>query len=144
MVEEAIWLPAWSKTAGRWHEPVTRGAFLFATAVFLLFVYSISFFAGRSETLAFSHYLALGTAVLMLVNIIMPHLGATIAQRRYAPGLGTAILINLPLMSLFIRKTFQMRDLNIMYFAAASLLMLLLAVFLWPLLFKIGGRLFNG
>lgn len=143
MVEEVLWLPAWSRDAGRWHEPVTTREFAFASAVFLGFIYTLTFFAWRSAMPTLSLYLVLGTAVLMLVNIYWPHLGAAIALRRYPPGLFTALFCNLPFLSYFLWKAFQDQALSVGYFLIASLLMLLAAITAWPYLFRIGRRLFG-
>lgn len=35
-VEEALWLPAWSSSAGRWHAPVSGPEFGFAVSVLSL------------------------------------------------------------------------------------------------------------
>ena len=50
-----------------------------ATAVFLLFIYTITYFARTAQAPSPALYLALGTAVVFLANIIWPHLGATLA-----------------------------------------------------------------
>jgi len=42
-LEEAIWLPAWSKHAGKWHRPVSPSAFPFAVAVFTLLAFMVTF-----------------------------------------------------------------------------------------------------
>jgi hypothetical protein len=138
MIEEVIWLPAWSLNAGRWHEPVTTKQFALATAVFLFFVYAMTIFAWwRAEA---GLYLVLGTAVVLLVNILIPHLGAALALRRYAPGLVTALLFNLPFLSYFLWRAFQDITLSPFYFLLATLIILLAAAILWPMLFRLGGE----
>ena len=44
-------------------------------------------------------YLTFGYIVAMLVNVLVPHVPAAIWFHSYAPGLVTAVAINLPLMS---------------------------------------------
>jgi hypothetical protein len=41
-------------------------------------------------------YLLCGYALAMALNVFLPHVAATIALRRYAPGTATALLFNLP------------------------------------------------
>jgi hypothetical protein len=51
--EEALWLPGWSKRAGRWRHPVAPGVFRFAVVILTLLAYpvtALSFISGR-ETL---------------------------------------------------------------------------------------------
>lgn len=52
---------------------------------------------------AFAHsiwaYLTFGSIVAMLANVFVPHLPAAIRFRGYAPGVITAVAINLPLMT---------------------------------------------
>lgn len=45
-------------------------------------------------------YLLFGSIVTMLANVLVPHVPATIVFRSYAPGVVTAVLVNLPVMTL--------------------------------------------
>lgn len=47
-LEEAIWLPAWSKTAGRWHPGVGKTEFRFAVFV-LTALAAVAAWLARSE-----------------------------------------------------------------------------------------------
>lgn len=44
-------------------------------------------------------YLLFGGIVTMLVNVVVPHVPAALVVRQYAPGVVTAVAINLPLMT---------------------------------------------
>jgi hypothetical protein len=44
-------------------------------------------------------YLLIGFAAAMLMNVFVPHVPATLAFHEYTPGVLTAVLINLPFMS---------------------------------------------
>ena len=146
MLEEVIWLPAWSVDAGGWHEPVGRKEFGFAAVVFLLLLYGLCFLGGEwwvangrvgvwgSEAAV---YLLCGLAVVMAANIFVPHLGATIAQRRYAPGLATAVVFNLPAAALLLWSFFAGGDVRVFWFFVALGVMVITAVWGWPLLFKV-------
>lgn len=96
-VEEAIWLPEWSKYAGRYHREVTFNEFVFAVIMVTVVGYLLTFqyfvFGGSS---LFSKYLYLGFVAMMVVNVFMPHLVATVVLKRYSPGTLTALLLNLP------------------------------------------------
>lgn len=40
----------------------------------------------------------------MLLNVLLPHIPATLVFREYTPGVVTAVLINLPVMSILLFK----------------------------------------
>lgn len=44
-LEEAIWLPKWSISAGRWHLPIEPAVFRFAVLILTLFAYILSILA---------------------------------------------------------------------------------------------------
>jgi hypothetical protein len=141
MIEELIWLPAWSQAAGRWHEPVGRRPFAFATAVMLLFLYIISYLATNAAPESGSIYLVCGLALVMLINIFWPHLGATIAQRRYAPGLATSLLFILPTASLLLWRAFEDNAISMPRYGVVAAGILLGTAVIWPALLRIGKRL---
>jgi hypothetical protein len=43
----------------------------------------------------------------MLINVVFPHLLATLVMRRYAPGTATAIALNLPITSMLLYQSFK-------------------------------------
>ena len=138
MIEEIIWLPAWSQKAEEWHEPVTRREFTIATAIMLLFVYIISFLASQVEPASIAVYLVCSLALLMIVNLFIPHLGAAVAQRRYAPGLATSLFLVLPTAVLLIQQAFTEALIALPWFFLVGLSFMAAAAVIWPLLFRIG------
>jgi hypothetical protein len=78
----------------------------------------------------------------MLVNIVYPHLGAAIHLRRCAPGLATAVALNLPASLFIIERAFAEGYVSPLRFAAAAALWLLAAAFGWTRLFALGRWLF--
>ena len=90
--EEAIFLPAWSKTAGRWHAPVTASQFRFAVIILTLLLVVIALFASIEPPRSIASYLMSGYVLAMQVNVLFPHLVATLFMRRYMPGTATALL----------------------------------------------------
>ncbi len=135
MLEEVIWLPAWSRDAGRWHVPVQRGEFFLATLVFLTVFYLgvIDGLRGGPGT-----YLTAGFAVVMILNVVWPHLGATLVQRRYAPGLATAVLLTLPTATYLLLSLWKQTNTYGVSFAVGTVAALFGALVLWPRLFKAG------
>jgi hypothetical protein len=137
MLEEVIWLPAWSRDAGRWHEPVRRGEFFLATLVFLTV-----FYLGVIDGLRGGPgiYLTAGFAVVMILNVVWPHLGATLVQGRYAPGLATAVLLTLPTAIYLLLSLLEKTDADGGSFAVGIAAALFGALVVWPRLF-VAGRL---
>jgi hypothetical protein len=101
--EEAIWLPAWSKTAGRWHRPIGKSEFRFAVGALTILAAGVTALAELQGKLSLGAYLLCGYALAMLLNVVVPHVFATLAMSRYAPGTATAVLINLPVTALLLR-----------------------------------------
>jgi len=98
--EEAIWFPDWSKRAGRWHAPVTPGAFRFGAAVLTILAFVIAGLSAGSGKQSIWTYLAFGYMAAMLANVLLPHIALTVAMRRYMPGVVTGVFLNLPVLSL--------------------------------------------
>jgi hypothetical protein len=59
--------------------------------------------SGRGPRLAWKDAILGGVATVFLVNVFVPHLIAAIVVGGYAPGIVTALILNLPLCSLVIR-----------------------------------------
>ncbi len=49
--------------------------------------------------------LLFGYIAAMLINVFVPHIPATLIFRSYTPGVVTAVLINLPVMSILLLLT---------------------------------------
>jgi len=94
-VEEALFLPAWSRRAGRWAAPVGAFEFRFAVAVLTLFAYVGAAWAAIGGMVG--AYLVCGYALAMAANAFVPHVFATLSLRRYVPGTATGLLLNLPI-----------------------------------------------
>ncbi len=74
-------------------------------------------------------------AVTLLLNVFIPHVPAAIALGGYAPGVATAVLVNLPFSIYFLRRAMQKRVIDrrgIVSLAAIGILLLVLVVpLLW-------------
>ena len=93
-LEEAVWLPKWSQTAGIW-QPVGTFEFRFAVIVVTLVFYGIIYYFSVSKS-KLSGYMLGGALVMVLVNVLIPHIIAVIFIRRYVPGVITGIILNVP------------------------------------------------
>jgi len=99
-LEEAIWLPGFV-AAHRTELPwtVEPGEFRFAVTVLTLAAWVITYLSWRTGRERIWTYLLFGYAVAMLVNVFIPHVIAAILFRGYAPGLATALALNLPVLT---------------------------------------------
>jgi hypothetical protein len=101
--EEAIWLPGWDARNVVVEDVVGRppGAVEIRTAlvVFTLAAFAVTYLSARRGAQSVWAYLTFGYIIAMLANVFVPHLPAAIVFRGYVPGVVTAVLINLPLMS---------------------------------------------
>ena len=142
--EEASFLPAWSKTAGRWHAPVSTREFLFAVTMLslaLVVLAAAAVSAGSRSTWA---YAFTGYVFAMLANVFVPHVLGSIALRRYIPGTGTALLFNLPLGGLFLQQAVAQGFVAwgiIAWVAPVTALAIVASI---PVLFAIGRWLLSG
>lgn len=99
--EEAIWFPAWwvrhARMVPAQPNPV---AFRFALALLTVAAFVIAYFSVRKGKETVWAYLLFGYIVAMLANVFIPHIPASLILRSYTPGVVTAVLVNLPVMSL--------------------------------------------
>lgn len=139
-LEEAIWLPAWSQQASRFQKPVTEGEFRFAVTIItgLAYLSAVSYMLWPRVDLA--KWIFVGFLGSMIVNAIFPHLIAALSMKRYAPGLATGLLLNIP-VNVFI--LYRMQGENIVLPSEILLSTLVVGVVilsLIPLLFKMGKK----
>lgn len=107
--EEAIWMPWWDvrhaavlpvHSPGAWSIRIALGALTLAAFV----VTYLSARRGRQSVWA---YLTFGYIVTMVANVFVPHIPAAILFHGYAPGIVTATLINLPLLTFLIIRALR-------------------------------------
>jgi len=141
MLDEIIWLPPWSLTAGGWHPPVGRRAFTFASVVVVVLAFLAAWAGAVGGRQSVGVYLMAGVAVLMLVNLFVPHVGAALQLRRYAPGLLTSALLMAPISLLFIWQALSQGYISLLPFIGAAAGVVAGAAVFWPRLFGLGRRL---
>lgn len=99
--EEAIWMPGWTARHSSQlpvHPPAAaeiRLVLLVLTAL----AFGITALSAKKGPQSVWAYLAFGSIVAMWVNVLVPHLPASVIFFSYTPGVVTALLINLPVMS---------------------------------------------
>ncbi len=140
-IEESVWLPEWSKHAKKFHQPVERNQFIFAVIVVTIIGYlvTVAEIIDNTNGSAFS-YIYLGFIGMMGLNTIIPHLAATILLKKYAPGLITALLLNLPLSIIIISRYID-AGINVYYLIIAILAFTVIILSLLKPLFKLGHKL---
>ena len=139
--EEALFLPAWSVRAGRWHVPVGSNPFRFAVVVLSVAVLVAASLASIGGARSVGAYFIAGYAVAMVLNVLIPHVAATIALRAYAPGTATALLFNLPLGSLLVYRSLKEGYVEPKVFAISAPVTVLCMGAAIPLLFAAGKKL---
>lgn len=107
-IEEALWLPEWSFHAKRYHKPVNKREFHFAILCVTIFAYITSFLFLLYGDIALIRYIFFGFVGAMIINAIFPHLVATVIMKKYAPGLLTGLLVNLPFFSIIIVEAIEL------------------------------------
>lgn len=140
-LEEAIFLPAWSRQAGRWRHPVGAGEFRFAVFVLTVLAGLAALLATLQGRESFGAYVVSGYALAMLLNVLVPHVLVTIATRRYMPGTVTAVALNLPVSAILLRQAFREEYISPASFALLGPAVVLAIVLLLPALFYVGRKL---
>ncbi|KAA6457981.1 HXXEE domain-containing protein [Acidobacteria bacterium AB60] len=103
-LEEAAYLPVWFRTNLKLpFEPNRKIYWLLTSLVSAVIWIPIVGVCVWPEDRAVQTVLS-GFALLMVINVVVPHLALTLIKRSYSPGTGTAILLNLPLGVLLIRE----------------------------------------
>ena len=140
-LEEAIWLPAWSKHASSFHPEVRKNEFHFAVIVVTAIGYLLTllhFADDKNNPLIQNVYY--GFVLMMCLNVLFPHLIATVVLKRYAPGLVTGLLLNLPFGLLLVRQALS-HGTALLYLVISALSITVIMLALINLLFKIGGKI---
>lgn len=136
-LEEAIWLPRWSARDKRWPLP-DSAVFIFAATVLTLLAYVCTWLSFRSGPQSFWTYVVFGYMVAMLINVLFPHLAITVLRRSYMPGLGTGLLLILPVLSMLLVQVVKAQQVSGWRAVSAAVTVPLLLLFSIPALFALG------
>jgi hypothetical protein len=140
-LEEAIWLPAWSKYAKQFHPEVKKNEFHFAVIIVTAIGYLLTLLHfldhGNNPFIQSIYY---GFILMMCLNVLFPHLVATIILRRYSPGLVTGLMLNLPFGILLVQQGSSNRD-SLLYTFTAAVLITVIMLTLINYLFKVGRKI---
>ena len=142
-IEEGIWLPKWSKYAGKYHPQVANNEFHFAVMMVTILGYILTFIfllVGHSNEIL--KYIYLGFILMMCFNAIFPHLLATIILKKYAPGTLTGLFLNLPI-GLFIILSIYGKELEFYKLILGFITVAGITLISLRPLFKLGKKLID-
>ncbi|MFC4322450.1 HXXEE domain-containing protein [Litchfieldia salsa] len=139
-IEEAILLPKWSQQSSRFQKTVTSGEFRFAVIIITLLAYLSACSYLYIPESNFTRWGFIGFLGSMIFNAFFPHLLATVLMKKYAPGLVTGLLLNLPINSFIIYQMFAENLIVWKELILSTLIVGIILLALIPLLFKIGGK----
>jgi hypothetical protein len=105
-IEEAIWLPQQFHFINTVNALVTPFEFRIATLLMTLLIYWIVFYFNKYRN-KLSVYLTGGTLFIILVNVFVPHIIASLILFKYVPGVGSGILLNIPVTLYLLRRGFK-------------------------------------
>ena len=139
-LEEALWLPRWSKEARRFHPVVEQEAFNFAVIVVTILAYLATFVAIAAPSFRLGQMIFYGALGTMILNVFMPHLLATIILRKYAPGLLTGLLLLIPINSTILAQAIMVGQLTWGELVVSTIVVAAILLSSLPLLFRLGRR----
>jgi hypothetical protein len=139
--EEAIWFPEWSRRARRWPAPVENGVFCFAVVVFTALAFVVTWLSVRSGRQTLWTYLYFGYMAATFANAFIPHIAVSVATRSYMPGVATATVVILPVLSLLIWLALKEGYVSGWKAAEYSVCVAGIGLASIPLLFKLGRLL---
>lgn len=106
--EEVLGMEKWTKSIPPYiHKPVTTLQFLIAITLFSALGFAVVFSENIYPSQITYSLVIAGFAGMLFLNVFIPHLFATIYLKKYAPGLFSALILNLPLTALILLKIHQ-------------------------------------
>jgi hypothetical protein len=140
-LEEAIWLPKWSRHASRFHQPVEPGEFHFAVLCVTILAYLSTFLAMAFPTIWIWKQIFFGFLGAMILNTFVPHLFATILLKRYCPGLITGLLLLIPINATIIYRASAKGNIQWLELVISTLLVGIILLAVLPVFFQIGKKI---
>ena len=140
--EETLRMEHWTKSTPSFiHKPVTARQFGIAVSLFTGLGFTVVFAKGLYKTEELYYLFVSGFAGILFLNTFIPHLIATIYMKKYAPGVITALLINLPLSTLVLLKIKESGILTLHQILASVVIAGVIGVILTYIFLKIGSVL---
>jgi len=140
-LEEAVWLPKWSKHAKQFQKPVEANVFHFAVIFVTILAYLSTFLAVAFPSAWLWRHIFHGFLGAMILNTIVPHLASTIILRKYSPGLVTGLFLIIPVNSVILYQSVMLGHIKLLDLTLSILVVSIALLSLLPLFFKIGEQL---
>lgn len=142
-IEEALWIPRWSRYTQKFGKQVSGDEFHFAVLVITILAYlATGLFIFFPQNLILKYFF-FGFVGAMIFNVIFPHLILTIILKKYSPGLITGVLLIMPFNSLIIASSLNNSIINLNEVIISTIVVGILLLILIPILEKIGGKLID-
>ena len=115
--------------------------FQFAVAILSLIVVLCAWAASTGGARSLGAYLLTGYALAMLLNVLFPHVLASLVLRTYVPGTATALAFNLPLGGWLLWRAITEKFVQPSVFAWSGPLTVVALIASVPVLFATGRYL---
>ncbi|OIU73055.1 HXXEE domain-containing protein [Rossellomorea aquimaris] len=142
-LEEALWLPQWSQMGMALQKPVTSNEFHFAVLIITALAYLISFLYVSFPESKWMKWAFTGFLGSMIINAVFPHLLASILTKTYAPGVGTALLLNIPVNTVILYRLHREKCISRKEIFLSTVVIGVLLLALIPVLFMLGDSFIN-
>lgn len=108
-LEEGMFLVSWAQSHVKlWFEPDRKIYWVVTSLVsVVIWIPVVGVCVSKGTPTGFQNALS-GFALVMAINAVLPHLVASLMKHSYSPGVGTGMLLNLPLGVLLIHE--QLRE----------------------------------
>jgi Protein of unknown function with HXXEE motif len=119
-------------------KPVTSNEFHFAVLIITALAYLVSFLYVSFPESKWMKWAFTGFLGSMIVNAVFPHLLASILTKTYAPGVGTALLLNIPVNTVILYRLHREILITRKEILLSTIAMGVLLLALIPVLFMLG------
>ena len=140
-LEEALWLPQWSKLSTKFQKRVEKNEFHFAVIVITTLAYLSTGLFLNFPHMSILKYIYFGFVGAMIINVIFPHLISTVLMKVYSPGILTGIFLIIPMNFLIINNAVNDNIINLYEVFISSLVVGLVLLFIIHISLKIGKKL---
>lgn len=140
-LEEAIWLPKWSKNVKQFHKPIEVNEFYFAVIFVTILAYLSTFLAIVFPSSWLWKHIFYGFLGAMILNTFVPHIISTIVLRKYSPGLATGLFLLVPMNSFILYQSVTLGHVKLSDLIISIPVVSFSLLSLLPVFFKIGGKL---
>ena len=142
-LEEALWLPQWSQLDSSFQKSVTPNEFHFAILIITALAYLVSFLYLNFYESNVIKWAFIGFLGSMIFNAIFPHLIVTFLMKTYAPGLATALLLNIPINTVILYKLYNLKLVTLKEIVISTVAIGIILLAMIPVLFMLGGSIIN-